>query len=71
MCFALPLKVASISKNQAVMEDGRKVHCSLVKRVKKRDWLMVQSNLAVAKLTPSEAQSIRSALKETSDAIKS
>ena len=70
MCLALPLKVSSVSKNQAVMEDGRLVNCSLVKKVKMGDWLMVKSNLAVAKLTASEAKSIRAAFKEISSAVK-
>ncbi|EKD57811.1 MAG: hypothetical protein ACD_57C00139G0001 [uncultured bacterium] len=70
MCLALPLKVTSLSKNQAVMEDGRMVNCSLVKKVKMGDWLMVKSNLAVAKLTPSEAKSMCSALREISNGIK-
>ena len=70
MCLALPLKVTSVAKNQAVMEDGTQVDSSLVKKVKKGDWLMVKSNLAVAKLMPSEAKSIRTALKEVSSGIK-
>jgi len=70
MCFALPLKVVSASRNKAVMEDGRKVNSSLVKSVKKGDWLLVQSNLAVDKLTPSQAKSIRKALNEVANELK-
>ena len=64
MCFAIPLKVARVTKSHLVMEDGRKVKFSLVKSVGKGDWLLVQSNLAVDKLTQKEAESMRSSIKE-------
>ena len=64
MCFAIPLKVARVTKNHLVMGDGRKVKFSLVKSVGKDDWLLVQSNLAVDKLTQKEAESMRSSIKE-------
>ena len=67
MCFALPLKVTSISKNHAVMEDGRKIDFSMVKNVKKGEFLLVQSNLVVDKLSPSEAKLMRKAIKEGLD----
>jgi len=70
MCFALPLRVSSVSKKQAVMEDNRRVDYSLVGSIKKGNWLMVQSNLAVAKLASSEAKSIRAILKEVSSGFK-
>jgi hydrogenase assembly chaperone HypC/HupF len=66
MCFALPLRVVSCSKKQAKMEDGRKVNLSIVGLAKRGDWLLVQSNLAVDKLTQKEALSMRSAIKEVS-----
>lgn len=70
MCFALPLRVVSTSKKQATMEDGRKVNLSMVGSAKKGDWLLVQSNLAVDKLTKTEAAAMRSAIKEVSDEIQ-
>ena len=70
MCFAIPLKVASIAKNHLVMEDGRKINFSLAKSVKKGDWLLVHSNLAVDKLTEREAKSMRSIIKEVSSELK-
>lgn len=69
MCFAVPLKIVSINKTQATMEDGRKVSLSMVDKAKNGDWLMVQSNLAVAKLNASEAKLIRTSLKQTSDEL--
>ena len=70
MCFALPLKVTSVSNSKIVMEDGRKVDFAMVKSVKKGDWLLVQSNLAVDKLTESQAKLMRSAIKEVSSGLK-
>jgi hydrogenase assembly chaperone HypC/HupF len=70
MCFALPLRVISTSQKQATMEDGRKVNLSMVRSVKKGDWLLVQSNLAVDKLTQKEARAMRLAIKEVSDEVK-
>ena len=66
MCFALPLRVASSSNNQAMMEDGRTVSLSMVGAAKKGQWLLVQSNLAVDTLTLTEARAMRSAIKEVS-----
>ena len=70
MCFALPHKVASVSNSKIVMEDGRKVDFAMVKSVKKGDWLLVQSNLAVDKLTESQANLMRSAITEVSSGLK-
>ena len=50
MCFAIPLKVASIAKNHLVMEDGRKINYYLAKSVTQGDWILVHSNLDDAKL---------------------
>lgn len=70
MCFALPLQVKSAVEKTATMEDGRKVSLSMIGSVKKGDWLIVQSNLAVDKLTKKEALSMRSAIKEVSDELQ-
>lgn len=70
MCFALPLQVVSISKKQATMEDERKVNLAMVGSARKGDWLLVQSNLAVSKLTQKEARTMRSAIKEVSNEVK-
>ena len=70
MCFALPLKVIDVSKNCAVMENGRVVDFSIVKKVKRGDWLLVQSNLAVDKLKSSEAKLMREAIKDAATRLK-
>lgn len=70
MCFALPLLVISAKDKRATMEDGRKVSLSMVGSAKRGDWLLVQSNLAVEKLSHSEARAMRSAIKEVSDELR-
>ncbi len=70
MCFALPLQVDSSNKSQAVMEDGRKVKLVMVGKVKKGDWLLVKSDLAVDKLTGKEAREMRKVIKEVSSELK-
>ena len=66
MCFALPLRVRSVTRQQATMEDGRKVTLAMVGPAQPGDWLLVQSNLAVDTLTQSEARAMCSAIKEVS-----
>ena len=70
MCFALPLRVESVSDSFALMEDGRRVNLSMVGKAKKGQWLLVQSNLAVDTLTQNEARAMRSAIKEISHEVK-
>ena len=70
MCFALPLRVKSTSQSKAVMEDGRQVNLAMVGQSKKGQWLLVQSNLAVDRLTQAEARAMRSAIKEVSHEVK-
>jgi len=65
MCFTVPLQVKKLIKNTAVMEDGRTVKLGLLEsRVMVNDWLLVKLDLAVEKLTKSEALEVRNAIKE-------
>ena len=66
MCFALPMKVISFVDATAKMNDGRFVQTGLVGKVKKGDWLLVKSNLAVNKLTSKEAIQLGKAIQEVS-----
>jgi hydrogenase maturation factor len=70
MCFAIPLRVITSKDTLLEMEDGRLVNSKMVGKVKKGDWLLVQSNLAVEKLTKKDAQLMRSAIKEVSNELK-
>lgn len=66
MCLTIPLKVLSAAGNQATLENGRRVNLLLDEPVAKGDWLLVKSDLAVAKLNDGEARAIRRTLKELS-----
>ena len=69
MCFAVPLQVDRATKTHAVMEDGRKVKTAMVGAAKKGDWLLVQSNLAVDRLTEENASAMRTAIQEVAHDI--
>ena len=70
MCFALPLLVKSVTGSEATMEDGRRVNLSMIGKARRGQWLLVQSNLAVDKLTPKDARAMRVAIKEVSHEVK-
>ena len=56
MCLTAPLQVKSLKGHIATLEGGRDVDVRLLKNVKKGDWLLVQSNIAVSKVTQKEAK---------------
>ena len=51
MCINVPLKVRSIEKEKAIMEDGREVRTGLVKDIKIGDYLEVYGDVALEKMT--------------------
>jgi len=62
MCLALPYKIQSINGQTAVVscpsERNKKIGLPLVKNLKKGDFVLVQNNLAVRKVTAGEAKEI-------------
>ncbi|MDX9892933.1 MAG: HypC/HybG/HupF family hydrogenase formation chaperone [Patescibacteria group bacterium] len=58
MCLTVPLEVTKIKKQTAELADGRVVNISLVKDVEVGDWILVNANLALAKITVEEAREI-------------
>ena len=59
MCLAIPQKIKSLkSQTDCVLDDGRMVDVSLVDKPQRGDWLLVTANLAINKLTASEAKEI-------------
>jgi len=61
MCLATPAKIIKIKRSLAEVDDGenkKKVHLALIKNPKIGDYLLVHSNLAIAKLDKKEAQEI-------------
>jgi hydrogenase assembly chaperone HypC/HupF len=56
MCLAIPVKINKIVGNKkAIIESGEKVDISLLPKIKKGDWVFVQSGFAVKKISKKEA----------------
>jgi hydrogenase expression/formation protein HypC len=58
MCLATPVKIKSKCKNQKskiVVEGGKEVDISLVPDAKIGDWLLCHADLAVQKISESQA----------------
>lgn len=64
MCLAIPVKVKKVSKNAAIVEDGKKVDISLVQDLKPGDYLLVHEHLAINKISKKEAGQILALAKE-------
>lgn len=64
MCIQTHLRVRSVSKTTAVMEDGRVVKLGPLTDVSRGDYLEVYADLAIAKSDPRDARSIRRVLRE-------
>lgn len=62
MCFSLPAKVIKvIDKNYIQILHGnkmRKVKSVLLSSIKKNDWVLINANMAVSKITFEEAKII-------------
>jgi hydrogenase assembly chaperone HypC/HupF len=59
MCFGIPCKIEKISKNKAaVLNDGKvfDIDTSLLSKVKKGDWILVQGDIGFKKLSADEAK---------------
>lgn len=58
MCLAIPYKIKSINGNIAIVKTGKvrkEINTRLVSDVKKDDWVLVNQNLAVSKITEKDA----------------
>jgi len=66
MCFALPLKILSVEKDFLVVTKGKKTEkvnrILLKERVKRGDYVLVQNNFALRRISPSQAKKIFSLL---------
>ncbi len=58
MCLTLPAKIKAISGLQARLEDDRVVKIAGLQSVSVGDWVLVNADLAVAKISGQEAQEI-------------
>jgi len=64
MCFALPMKIASIKGNVATSSTGKKVKLDLVEKCQVGDYTLVQADLAIEKISARRAKEIAKRLKE-------
>ncbi|MBU0707107.1 HypC/HybG/HupF family hydrogenase formation chaperone [Patescibacteria group bacterium] len=57
MCLTIPKKIISIKNKKAKVDTGT-VDVSIIKNLKAGDWVLVNANLAVQKVSQSEAKKI-------------
>ncbi len=65
MCFSIPCKVKKITKNKATVLNGDKVFnvdISLLSKVKPNDWVLVQGDIGLKKISRQEAEELLSLL---------
>ncbi len=63
MCLTVPLKIEKICQdNLAKLSDKREVNVSLIKNAKVGDWVLVNANLAISKISAKEAREISNLL---------
>ncbi len=62
MCLAIPYKIQSIKGQTAIVscpgDKSKKIGLQLVKRLKKGDYVLVQNNLAVKKVSKKEVKAV-------------
>lgn len=63
MCLTIPLKIKSITKEMASLSDGRQVSLALIANPKPGDWVLVNADLAITKVSEKEAYEIINYLK--------
>jgi hydrogenase maturation factor len=59
MCLTTPVQIKKVKGSQAELADGRKVNIAFAGKVKKDDWVLANANLAVAKISNTEAKEIK------------
>lgn len=61
MCLSIPYKIKQISGKTAVIEQNRKlrqINLALIDKLKIGDWILVLNNMAVEKISSTEAKKI-------------
>jgi len=59
MCFGIPCKIEKVNKNKATVKNGGKIFdidISLLPKIKKGDWILVQGDTAMRKISEKEAE---------------
>lgn len=66
MCFGIPCKIEKINKNKAIVRKGGKVYdvdISLLSKIKQGDWVLVQGDVGLKKISGQEAEELLNLLK--------
>lgn len=61
MCLTTPAKIISVNDNQARVRIGnneKNIDCGLLDVIKKGDYVIIQNNFAINKVSKKEAQKI-------------
>lgn len=69
MCFGIPCKIEKISKNKAAVKNGGKVFnvdTSLLSGTKKGEWILVQGDVGIKKISEAEAREFLALFREPS-----
>ncbi len=73
MCFGVPCKIEKIFKNKATVKNGGKVFnidISLLSKIKKDDWILVQGNAGLKKISGQEAEELLNLLNSLEKSVK-
>ncbi len=63
MCLTVPKKIISV-KNKIARVDQGKVDVSIINQPKAGDWVLVNANLAIQKISDNEAKEILKLIKQ-------
>jgi len=73
MCLAVPAKIKSIDKKQALVDFGgvrKRVSLGILDGVKIGDYVLIHAGFAIGKVDNADAMDTLKALKELEEAIK-
>ncbi|MFA6410978.1 MAG: HypC/HybG/HupF family hydrogenase formation chaperone [Candidatus Buchananbacteria bacterium] len=63
MCLTIPVQIKEIKDQKAKLANGKMVKLDLIKNPKPGDWLLVNADLALKKITAVEAKEIKNLFK--------
>jgi len=63
MCLTIPKKIKKVAGQQASLSGGGQVSIALIKNAQAGDWVLINADLAVAKVSAKEAKEINNYLK--------
>ena len=72
MCFGIPCRINKISKNKATVRNGGKVFnvdISLLSKIKRGDWLLVQGDIGIKRISGQEAKELLNLLNPQKESI--